>query len=550
MSYSLYNNAQSVSTVAGNAAFTRIGVTANPVVTNAAPAPVGGSVLALGGGVVLSSVTVPATTGPLTTYAWVNANGMSNNTTVTCPTCTASPSGQVATSGIYYGNWTAGSLTQVSAATFNAGSMPLGYWITGPEAGPLYLPQALTGTASFAFNAGQVSNGKGFTGTLLNTSALTLDFNRQTVGINLDVSIVDAATGLTTHTWNAQTSSGKEAVLGRGGLTGGASFQASTANNGGGSGLLTVVVDAGGTAVVNPYASVNGQLTGSGLTGAIISFNLNGQYIAGALPENISGVAAFTAAPSYIATPYRYVATSYYDAYSAVPQAALGLYANNATRVTQDTAGNLTQLDMQIINSPGGSRTYANNTATLADHGTDPVSGISWGRWSGGAIKVTDRISGTATTVTQAGSLHWITEPVSTSATTLPISGAYAYVRAGGTSPTDNLGNVGTLNSATLAADFTAQTVNLSVNTTVNGATLNATGSNVPIVQRTAFYASSQEPAASTSYLTVACSGTCGTTAGGTVVGKFSGAGALGATMSYGLQNGSSVVSGVAAFHR
>jgi hypothetical protein len=109
---------------------------------------------------------------------------------------------------------------------------------------------------------------------------------------------------------------------------------------------------------------------------------------------------------------------------------------------------------------------------------------------------------------------------------------------------------VGTLNSATLAANFTAGTVNLGVNTTVAGATLNATGTNVPIIQQTAFYASSQEPAAGTSYLTVACSGTCGAISGGTVVGKFTGAGAVGATMSYGMQNGSSVVSGVAAFHR
>jgi hypothetical protein len=479
----------------------------------------------------------------------VSANGLSNNTTVDCPTCTATASGQVATSGIYYGNWSAGSLTQISAATFNAGSLPPGYWITGPEAGPLYLRQALTGTASFTFNAGQVSNGKGFSGTVLNSSALSLDFNRQTVGINLDISIVDSATGLATHTWNAQTQSGKEAALGLGALTGGSSFQASTANNGGGSGLLTVTVDAG-AAVVNPYARVNGQLTGSGLTGAIISFNLNGLYSAGQLSENISGVAAFTGTPSSIATPYRYVATSYYDPYSAVPQLALGLYANNATRVTQDTAGNLTQFDVQSINNAAGSKTYTNNTGTLADHGTDPVSGVSWGRWSGGTIKVTDRASGAITIVTQAGSLHWISESVATGATTLPISGAYTYVRAGGTLPTDNLGTVGTLNSATLAADFTAQTVNLSVNTTVNGATLNATGSNVPIMQRTVFYASSQEPAASSSNLTVACTGTCGATVGGAVVGKFTGAGAIGAALSYGLQNGNSAISGVVAFHR
>jgi hypothetical protein len=148
------------------------------------------------------------------------------------------------------------------------------------------------------------------------------------------------------------------------------------------------------------------------------------------------------------------------------------------------------------------------------------------------------------------GSLHWITEPVSTTAVTLPITGTYAYTLAGGTHPTDNLNNVGTLNSATVSANFTAQTVNVGVNATVSGATLNATATNAPIIQNTAFYASSQESSTSSSYLNVTCSGTCGAKTGGTVIGKFTGAGATGVAMSYGLQNGTSVVSGVAAFHR
>jgi hypothetical protein len=72
----------------------------------------------------------------------------------------------------------------------------------------------------------------------------------------------------------------------------------------------------------------------------------------------------------------------------------------------------------------------------------------------------------------------------------------------------------------------------------------------VPIIQNTAFYASSQEPATSTSHLTVGCTGSpCGAT-GGIVIGKFTGAGATGAALSYGMQNGATTISGVTAFHR
>jgi hypothetical protein len=95
------------------------------------------------------------------------------------------------------------------------------------------------------------------------------------------------------------------------------------------------------------------------------------------------------------------------------------------------------------------------------------------------------------------------------------------------------------------------------VNATVNSATLNATATNAPIIQNTVFYASSIEPTSSSSYLTVSCTGTnCSTvngapnTTGGTVIGKFTGAGAVGIAMAYGLQNGTSVINGVAALHR
>lgn len=562
LSYNLYNNAtMGGGDVSGNVALTRVGTT----VINGAPAPTGNIVVATAGnGSGSSSVsTYPVgnsiTTGNLLTAYGSSGTGYSNSTTVTCTTCTTNPSGQVATSGIYYGTWDAGTYAQTFNSTFTAGMMTPSYWITGPEAGPLYLPQALTGTATYAFNAGQVSNSMGTTGTVAGTTALTLDFNKQTVGINLDVSIADTATTPVVHIWNATTLPGNEAVLGNGQGINGAAFSASTYNNGGGSGLLTVSVDGLTANVTNPSGNINGQLTGTGLTGAIMSFNLNGVLnpLATATYENINGVAAFTGTAQSVATPHQYVLMSLADPISPVPLPVLGFNANAVSTtlpvgVKTDGSGNLTQFDIQTINGGGGSSTVANVNAANADHGTDATSGISWGRWAGGSFTVTDRQTTAAKTVTQTAgnSLHWITEPVSTSAVTLPTSGTYTYTNAGGTLPTDNLGNVGTLNSATLAANFTAQTVNVGVNATVAGATLNAAGTSVPIIQNTVFYASSLEPATSTSYLTVGCTGTpCGAT-GGVVIGKFTGAGAIGAAVSYGLQNGATTISGVTAFHR
>lgn len=569
LSYDLYNNAaMGGGDVSGNVALTRnYSGNTNPVVTNVTAPPTGNIVVATAGnGSGSQNVStypvgngITNTTGNLLTAYGSSGTGFSNSTTVTCTLCTTNPSGQVATSGIYYGTWDAGTYSQAFSSTFTAGTMPLSYWITGPEAGPLYLPQALTGTASYAFNAGQVSNSMGTTGTVQGTTALTLDFNKQTVGINLDVTINDLLGAQ--HNWNAATVSGKEAVLGNGQGIGGGTFYASANNNGGGSGLLTVTVDNGTTPVTIYNANINGQLTGTGLTGAIISFNLDGLLNPFTAPtyENINGVAAFTGTAQAVATPHQYVLMSLADPFSPVPLPVLGFNANAVSTtlpvgVKTDGSGNLTQFDIQTINNNGGggSSTVANVNAANADFGTDPVSGISWGRWAGGSFTVTDRQTTAAKTVTQTAgnNLHWITEPVETTAVTLPTSGTYIYTNAGGTLPTDSSGNVGTLNSATLSANFTAQTVNVGVNATLAGATLDAVGTSVPIIQNTVFYASSQEPATSTSHLTVGCTGSpCGAT-GGIVIGKFTGAGAIGAAMSYGLQNGATTISGVTAFHR
>jgi hypothetical protein len=419
----------------------------------------------------------------------------------------------------------------------------------------VFLANALVATKSYSFDGGMVTNMSGVAGNVQNTTTLTVNFDRQVVGINLDLSVPDTTGAL--HNWNATTLPGNEAIIQGGQGIGGVDFHASSYNTPG-NGLLTVTVDT--TTPGNGYLS--GQLTGSGFNGAIMSYNLNAMIgAASPIYEQVSGVAAFVGATSDTATPRRLVMTSVTDPNPVGTSAvhALGFYANSPTRMVTDVSGNLTQFDIDTVanNDSGnanGAMALNSGTSTLSNAGSDALTGISWGRWDAGSMYVTDRPTGVITPTPLSGSLHWIAGPTETTAVTLPVSGTYSYTHAGGTTPTDNLGNAGTLNSATLSANFTAQTVDVGVNVTVAGANMVGTAANLPIIQSTAFYADSTYPQTSPSHLAVTCTGTCGTSAQGAVLGGFTGAGATGAVMSYGFENVGStntqVISGVAAFHR
>lgn len=172
--------------------------------------------------------------------------------------------------------------------------------------------------------------------------------------------------------------------------------------------------------------------------------------------------------------------------------------------------------------------------APQLDFGIDPVSGMAWGRWQPNWVN-SDPALGTMPT-----SLHYFTAPTQTVAINLPITGTFNYIRVGNTTPTDNLGNQGTLNSATFSANFTAHTVTAAVDVTVAGNTLNGSGSgniigagfNIPTP-------------------TVTCTtGNCGPHAGSVIGGQFSGPNGVGAGVGYGLVNGQQVVNGVAVFRR
>jgi FecR protein len=140
-----------------------------------------------------------------------------------------------------------------------------------------------------------------------------------------------------------------------------------------------------------------------------------------------------------------------------------------ATGYALDANGNLVRFAGEL---PTGSvplaATYDVGTATLVDTGASAAAGVRWGRWSGGDMGV--NVNGTPTTVNLGQqSLHWILSGNADVAPVLPITGSVTYVLAGGTNPTDNLGNTGTLGSANLVADFTSNTVGTTLNVTVAG---------------------------------------------------------------------------------
>jgi hypothetical protein len=95
--------------------------------------------------------------------------------------------------------------------------------------------------------------------------------------------------------------------------------------------------------------------------------------------------------------------------------------------------------------------------------GSDALSQIKWGRWE----------SGFAFETTGA---HYVSDFKVDRAVVLPAEGTLEYNLSGGTAPTDNQGNVGTLDAGKLVADFTNQTVINEIHITINGDTWRARG--------------------------------------------------------------------------
>jgi hypothetical protein len=233
------------------------------------------------------------------------------------------------------------------------------------------------------------------------------------------------------------------------------------------------------------YANVQigGLITGGGsLSGFFVVPGFGGAVTAGAgLSYNladslfqlgvVSGVLAFQQGTGQPVGPpalqRRDIAFSVLNLSQGPPtQFAL---ANPAGFYAVDAAFDLTRLTGVYVLDPPEAATYDIGTATVAESAADAVTMLRWGRWSGGNMAVTTLTSGQTFTESLAQqSLHWIESANAPNPPTLPASGTAIYTFVGGTRPTDTLGNVGTLNSASFDADFTNQLVNAALDLTVN----------------------------------------------------------------------------------
>ena len=169
------------------------------------------------------------------------------------------------------------------------------------------------------------------------------------------------------------------------------------------------------------------------------------------------------------------------------------------------------------------------DTATNTNQGFDEASTLRWGRWSGGAAS-----DGSQPLSLASSSLHWIYTLI-TDAPVIPMTGTASYSLVGNTNPTDTLGNVGFLGSATLSADFTNQTVNSAVNIGINNQVWNASGTG-----------SISGALFGGVYLAVSVGGASGS---GSFNGFFTD-NAAAAGLSYSLSGAGTTVSGVAAFNQ
>lgn len=230
-----------------------------------------------------------------------------------------------------------------------------------------------------------------------------------------------------------------------------------------------------------------------------------------------------------------------------------GTLDNLAGRYQVDAGNNLTGFD-NFYPSPIGPDIAAFDIGAVsnADTGFDSITVLRWGRWAGGTAGITLSDGSDASQDLVNQSIHWISSPEWTTPPVMPVTGVANYTLIGATSPTDNLGNTGTLGSATFQADFTNMSVSSFLNILINASMWEASGAGGigdaadPVVPMHLFNGS---------YNSIIIDGIA-TSGFGTFSGFFSQPGTTsdpafpgGAGLTYSLQDGgATTVSGAAAF--
>lgn len=434
--------------------------------------------------------------------------------------------------GVEYGAWRADALRKVdyggTAVDYPVGSGWV-HWINAPATSPDYLSQVVSGTATYLLDGGTSPTNQDGVAGVLNSATLNADFTRQKIDAFIDVTV-------DSRNWSASAS---DIPLDRN------YFYSSSTNP-----SFTIHHDDDSDPASAPWGVMSGSLSGAGLNGAILSYAIGDTNIG----ETINGVAGFYGPAQETDAASRMIGFAAAYPRPGISTAAAEFNANAPTDVLADSSANIIGFNTSVRKS--GMESIREpirleiGTAGLTDTGSDAATGISWGRWSGGVVDATDRITGlTVTPPFQPTDLHYVAGPEMTAPAVLPIAGSYHYAFAGGTLPTDNLGNTGTLNAASLSADFTSMTVSTGINVSVGSATFDASANAVPIDAATF-------GATHTDALVVACSGGgAGTVNEGKIAGAFHGQSGEGAGLVYSFRTTNNMtidttVSGAAAFRR
>ena len=368
---------------------------------------------------------------------------------------------------IVLGRWEAVSGFGFGAGTGGTGGNVGGsvHWAYGGAGFPAYLSDVLTGTVSYTRQAATTpTNQLGTLGALV-SAVLDVNFTARTLNSVIGVTI-PAGAGAAAGSWTMT-----------------ASNVPFTFNSFFASGSRVVVTNGSGSSSANNArlgGSIEGSFVGNTLNGAILGYGLFDQTSSNAADfQRINGVVAFSGPSQNSATPYR-------DGLVSDPAASLAnasyirsfATTNRQSEVTVGDNGLVTAFTAPFPNGNelAGHRPYAQGTATIVDNGFDPTTGLVWGRWAGG----TATIGGQNVSLADR-SLHYIFSPTQSGPVTLPLTGSAVYDVVGSTRPTDLAGHTGVFNTASLNANFSARTVDTSVNITINGQTWNGSASGVPI---------------------------------------------------------------------
>ena len=430
---------------------------------------------------------------------------------------------------IVLGRWTG-----LTGTTFTGGARVVNgggaHWGYGGSGFPAYLADVLTGTAAYTrAGATTPTNQLGTLGQLV-SSILDVNFTARTLNATLGISM-PAAGSNSSGNWTLQAANVPFALN---------SFVAFTAGGG-----LTITNGSGQNSSSNGRLSgtIEGSFVGATLNGALLGYGFVDQTSAGGF-QSVSGAVAFQGPSQNAAAPFR-------DGVVSDPTGALSgasyirnfVTSNRPEEVTAGEQGRVSAFAAPYVNGARlvGHVNYALGTSTIVDNGFDPVTGLVWGRWSGGAATIAGQSASLS-----SSSLHYIFGATQSGPVSLPLTGTAVYDVVGSTHPTDNAGHTGTMNSATLAANFTARTVDASVNIGINGQTWNGAANAVPIYRDQYFSAYGGGSIAGVprpSLLTITCAPSCTPILPtGSLDGFFTGRNGHGAGVMYNLGGNSGAV--------